>query len=164
MSTESESQLEEFVERFELVTDVYGEWPKFDGAFVCAVTLESHSTLFYELGERTLTLDLHWWTAAPDHYPGGPIHYDLSELHRRIKIAFQVDDIHVHTFHSSDTSIDSLDIVVSGSRGTLKCAGGFDLRCDVFDARVLSVVPCDASGEAIAETPDAEQCDEPKSR
>jgi hypothetical protein len=149
MSTESEFQLEEFIEHSDLVTEVYGDWPKFEGAYVYAATLESHSTLFYELGERTLTLDLHWWTAAPDHYPGGPIHFDRSELHRRIRIAFQIEYIHVHTFHCSNASIDSLDMVVSGSRASLKCVGGFELDCDVFDAKVLSVIPCDEIGTPI---------------
>jgi hypothetical protein len=125
MSTESEFQLEEFIEHSDLVTEVYGDWPKFEGAYVYAATLESHSTLFYELGERTLTLDLHWWTAAPDQY------------------------IHVHTFHCSNASIDSLDMVVSGSRASLKCVGGFELACDVFDAKVLSVIPCDEIGTPI---------------
>ena len=100
------------IEYSELVTGVYGYWPDFAGANVLSVLIEPHSTLFYELGDRTLTLQLHWWLGAPAHYDGGPIVYADQDLHRRIHIAFAIDELHLHTFHCSSTGIDNRPVMI----------------------------------------------------
>lgn len=137
------------IESSELVTEVYGFWPRFEGAYILAATIESHSELFYELGDRTLTLLLHWWLGAPDHYDGGPIAYSTDDLHRQIRIAFAIDEITLHTFHCSNMAIEELLINETGI-GTMSCSGGFEASFSYDSVRVLDVIPCDETGRSTS--------------
>lgn len=130
-----------------LVTDVYGYWPKFEGAYVISAKIEASSFLFYELGERTLTIELHWWLGAKDHYPDGPLAFKAQDLHHRICIAFCVEDLRVHTFFCSNPQI--FGLLIEGDSGTVACEGGFEMSFTYTDARVLSVSPCDEIGEPL---------------
>ena len=133
------------IESAELVTDVYGFWPEFQGAYVLSASIESHSELFYEYGDRTLILTLHWWLEAPEHYDGGPIVYSDEDLHRRIVIAFSIEDLTIQTFHCSSTGIDGLPISQNDT-GKLCIAGGFESSFSYDAVRVLDVIPCDELG------------------
>ena len=135
------------IDSSELVTNIYGFWPRFEGAFVLAVSVETDSARFYEFGERTLTIDIHWWLEASDHYPGGPIVFNEKDLHRRIRMAFSVEDIRIHTFHCDDTSINNL--LIQPDKRQLQCDGGFELSCKYSEARVLLAEPCDEIGRTL---------------
>ncbi|QDU94680.1 hypothetical protein [Lignipirellula cremea] len=135
------------IDSSELVTDVYGYWPKFEGAYVIAATIEADSTLFYELGERTFTIDLHWWLGAKDHYPGGPIIFAPDDLHHRIRIAFCVEDLRVHTFFCSNPQV--FKLLIEADSRSVACEGGFEMSFTYNDAKVLSVIPCDEVGRPV---------------
>ena len=135
------------IEASQLVTDVYGYWPRFEGAYVLAATIEADATIFYELGERTFSIDLHWWLGAEDHYPGGPIIFEAADLHRRIRMAFCVQDLRLHTFFCSNPQV--CDLVLTAATGAVSTEGGFELSFKYDAARVVSVTPCDEIGRPL---------------
>ncbi|MCA9178014.1 MAG: hypothetical protein KDB14_26300 [Planctomycetales bacterium] len=143
------TSLLDFIDDHNLITGVYGDWPNFAGAYVTRVDIRSFGQDLDEYGGRQLTLTLHWWLTAPEHYPDAPRHYERSDLHRLVTIVFDAEDLHLRGFHCSDTSINSLELVPKEKSLLVKCSGGFNLDFTSFGAKVLSVLECDEAGECI---------------
>lgn len=139
----------ERIENHEWVTAVYGDWPSFAGGDLVAANIASCANDLDGTPGRQLTLTLHWWRGAEEHYPDAPRHYDPADLHRRITIVFDAEELTLRTFHCSDTSIDALRIERRGDCLLIACGGGCELSFTSWGAKVLAVDACDESGELL---------------